>query len=86
MPNNGNDLLYGDSDWGFQGGSSDYGSDLIWAEGGNDTIHAHRGPMPIRGARGRMCLSYAQLIDEWGNGTYSITLNANGTVTKAFHD
>lgn len=83
---NGNDLIYGDSDWWVQGGSSDYGSDGVLAGGGDDTMMAGSGWDSYSGGTGIDTLSYAKLFDDYGYGTYSITLNANGTVTKAFHD
>ncbi len=83
---NGNDLLYGDSDWWVQGGSLDYGSDRVLAGGGNDTMLAGQGWDTYSGGSGTDTLSYAKLFDDLGYGTYSITLNANGTITKAFQD
>lgn len=83
---NGNDLIYGDGDWGVQGGSAAYGSDLVQAGGGNDTIIASNGADSHSGGIGIDVLTYAQLFDDYGNGEYSIALNADNTVTKIFRD
>lgn len=83
---NGNDLIYGDGDWGVQGGSSAYGWDTVQGGAGDDTMLGSSGADSYSGGAGVDVLSYAQLIDDYGNGEYSIALNADNTVNKTFSD
>lgn len=83
---NGNDLLYGDGNWELQGGSSAYGWDRIDAGGGNDSLIGGSGNDTYAGGTGQDVLTYRGLLDDYGNGTYSIVLNSDNTVTKRFTD
>jgi Ca2+-binding RTX toxin-like protein len=83
----GNDTLFGDADWGLQGGSSYIGDDIVLGGRGQDTLIATLGNDTLSGGQGIDVITYANLFDDAGNGDYYIVADlANSTVTKYFID
>ena len=83
----GNDRLYGDANWGVQGGSAYLGDDVVLGGRGDDVLVGGLGNDWLEGGQGIDQITYADLIDDYGNGEYYIVADLSaGRVDKFFFD